>query len=275
MNIGVIGTGNLGRMLIDSFIKNRIFPPERIYIFNRTAEKAERIKDIYPGINLARSSRDVIEKGDWIFICVKPPDLPSLLGETGTSFPENKLIISTLLVPYLEHLDAILKGKIIRIYPSITQSTGYGVTLVTFGKRVADAEKQEMLNCLNRMGKAFEIPEKYFRIAGDITSCGPAFMAFMTASLARTAQKYGLDEELALEMAGETMLGTALLIKEKQFSFQQVIEQVATPGGCTAAGIEVLNRDLYPIIENIFLATRKKENEVSNNVMKCLDTINR
>ncbi|OAT86084.1 pyrroline-5-carboxylate reductase family protein [Desulfotomaculum copahuensis] len=273
MNIGIIGTGSLGRMLIEGFIEQKICQPDQIYISNRTIEKMQKIKSIYPLINLADNNKCVLEKADWIFICVKPLDLPFVFQETGTSFPDNKLIISTLLAPGLEYLDSLIKGKVLRIYPSITQSTGHGVMLVAFGKRVIETEKRELLDCFNRLGKAFEISERYFRIAGDITSCGPAFMAYMTASLANTAIEHGLDKSLALDMAGETMLGTALLLKEKQLSFEQMINQVATPGGCTAAGVQILARDLSPIIADLFQATREKEKEIINNVTESMQNL--
>jgi competence protein ComER len=266
--IGIIGTGRLGGMLIRGFINKKAVSPDSVYIFNRSAEKAQKFKTEFPGINLAKSSKEVAEQADWLFICVKPLDLPALLQEIGTKVPKGKLFISTLLSPPLKELDRLLEGGIVRIYPSVTQSTGHGVTLAAFGRQVAEEEKNELIALLDHIGKTFTVPEEHFRLCGDITSCGPAFMAYMVGSLANEAMQHGIERELAVEMAKETMLGTALLLKERNITFDELVGEVATPGGCTEEGIKVLKCSLPETVEKVFQVTAAKENAVTAKVME-------
>jgi len=270
--IGIIGTGRLGTMLVKALINHAAILPECFYLFNRTYAKAAALKSLYPSINLVQSSQEIIHYADWIFLCVKPLDLKDLLSDIGTVFPENKLIISTLLAPPLSELDKILNGKISRVYPSITQSTGRGVSLLAFGRQVTETDKAALIDCLSLIGKAIEIPEEHFRVCGDITSCGPAFMAYMIGSLAAIAEKHGIAKDMAAEMARETMLGTALLLEEQNLSFDELVCQVATPGGCTAKGIDVLSPSLPAIVQEVFTATARREEEVRTAVMKALQS---
>ena len=166
--VGIIGTGRLGGMLIRGFINARTVSPEQLFIYNRTPQKAAQFKADYPGINIANSSRELLAAAEWLFICVKPLDLPGLLAEIGYRFGADKLIVSTLLVPTLATLDRMLTGKIARIYPSITQSTGVGVTLAAFGRQVNAQEKEAVMTFLACLGKRYEVPEGSSGLWGHI-----------------------------------------------------------------------------------------------------------
>jgi competence protein ComER len=54
MYIGFIGTGNMGTMLIESFIKSGVLSPSQIFATNRTLEKLQRLKAKYPDLKTQR-----------------------------------------------------------------------------------------------------------------------------------------------------------------------------------------------------------------------------
>lgn len=264
--LAFIGTGNLGSMLVRGFIKGKAARPQEINVLNRTPQKVQSLKEEFPGLCAYQDYRKLINDSDVIFICVKPGDLPSLLQETRDSFTPDKLIVSTLLAPPLGDLERIIGGKLARIYPSVIQSTGRGVTLLTWGKKIQDTDKNKLLRYLETLGRCYELPEELYRAAGDVTSCGPAFMAYMVGALARQAALYGVPEKTANEMALETMLGTALLLEEQGLTFEGLIKKVATPGGCTAEGVKVLERKLPAVIDEVYKATCVRDREITHNL---------
>jgi len=260
--IGVIGTGNLGSMLVRGFVKGRAVKPGEINIINRTPAKAQILAEELPGINLFLDCQELVEESDIIFLCVKPGDLKAVLEKTGYTFDERKTVVSTLLAPPLSDLERIINGKLVRIYPSVIQSTGRGVTLLTWGQKVQREDKLKLVNYLTALGKCYELPEEHYRAAGDVTSCGPAFMACMVGALAAEATRRGIPSQTAAEIALETMLGTALLMQEKGMSFEELAHKVATPGGCTAEGLKVLQKGLPPLVEELYEATCRREKEI-------------
>ncbi len=52
MKVGIVGTGNMGGMLIRSFIQSGALTPKQLHITNRTVEKMEKFKVNFPSINL-------------------------------------------------------------------------------------------------------------------------------------------------------------------------------------------------------------------------------
>lgn len=266
--VGFIGTGSMGSMLITRFLQSDSVRAEDINILNRTQGKALILKKRYPKIQIYTDYQKLVAASDLIFICVKPNDLQSVLSKTGTVFSPDKLLVSTLLAPALSELEKIIEGRIVRIYPSVTQITGRGVTLLTWGKGVEQEEKEKLMPYLKVLGKYYELPENLYRAAGDVTSCGPAFMAYMIGSLAKEAENQGIPSQLANEMAIETMHGTALLLEEQQLAFQDLIKRVATPGGCTAEGIKVLTEVMPMTIAHVFAATYHKDEAIQKELKK-------
>jgi pyrroline-5-carboxylate reductase len=107
------------------------------------------------------------------------------------------------------------------------------------------------------------LPEEKLGIATDLTSCGPGFMAEMIAQFALSGAKAGsIDDHEAIEMATETMLGTALMMADGRSSPDALAERVATKGGITEQGLLVLERDLPRVFDQMFEATRRKRGSV-------------
>lgn len=266
MKIGVIGTGRLGSMLVRGLVKSKTMPARSIFIQNRTAEKALSLAREMPGLNVLDSPGEVLREAEIIFLCVKPQDFSDLMEQTGKQVPADKLLVSTLLAPPLSRLEQLISGPLARIYPAVVQETGRGVALAAFGGMVSGSRKEELRNLLAAFGKTLEVPESLFRLCGDITSCGPAFMAYMVGSLARVAARRGLDPAVARDIAVETMAATADLLARNNLTFDGLVDRVATPGGCTAEGIKVLAGGLDGMVDRVFEATARREEEVNRNI---------
>jgi len=260
--VGVIGTGRLGGMIVRGLARAGAVPAESMIIQNRTGEKALKLAREIPGIKVASTPGEVLREAGITFLCVKPQDLAGLLRQTGTRVPGDKLLVSTLLVPYLSRMEQIISGPLARVYPAVVQETGRGVALAAFGRDVPEGRREELKSLMSAFGMTLEIPENLFRLCGDITSCGPAFMAYMIGSLARVAARRGLDPALARQAALETMAATASLLAQKDLGFDSLVDLVATPGGCTAEGIKVLAGGLDEMVDRVFSATEHREAEI-------------
>ncbi|TGV00063.1 pyrroline-5-carboxylate reductase, partial [Mesorhizobium sp. M00.F.Ca.ET.186.01.1.1] len=66
----------------------------------------------------------------------------------------------------------------------------------------------------------------------------------------------------------ETMLGTALLLKNEQLGFDQLIERVATKGGITEEGLRVLAKTLPGGFDELFAMTESKHAALKELVQK-------
>jgi pyrroline-5-carboxylate reductase len=76
----------------------------------------------------------------------------------------------------------------------------------------------------------------------------------------------GWTEPEAEELAARTISNTAKLYGEKKMNFEQVIQRVATKGGITEEGVEVLREGLPPVFDKMFQAVQKKREKVKKTI---------
>ena len=111
--------------------------------------------------------------------------------------------------------------------------------------------------------------EEDLDISTDLTSCSPAFMAYIFKEFADIgAARSEISEKEAEEMVLQTLLGTVKLLTEKKMSFEEIISRVATKGGITEEGIKSLENDLPEVFDNLFKSTFNKREKLKRDLDK-------
>ena len=73
-----------------------------------------------------------------------------------------------------------------------------------------------------------------------VSGSGPAYVFLLAEELARAGVAAGLPEELATKLARETVAGSGELLHRSDLSSATLRQNVTSPGGTTAAALEVL-----------------------------------
>ena len=136
MNWGVIGTGNMGQVMITALLDSKVIHAASLYITNRTLAKAELLQKKYPDIHVAEKIDDLTAQCDVIFLCVKPKDFLTVLPTLSQQLSEDQLLISITSAFSVEELEQLVPCQVMRLIPSITNYSLAGVSLLTFGERV-------------------------------------------------------------------------------------------------------------------------------------------
>jgi pyrroline-5-carboxylate reductase len=76
--------------------------------------------------------------------------------------------------------------------------------------------------------------------ASMVAGCSVGFFAPTLMGISAGAVAAGLDEKMALRMAAQAMKGTAEMILKAGEDPKELMDKVATPGGCTERGLETL-----------------------------------
>ena len=186
MNIGIIGTGNMGRILVEAFIEGEAAPPSSLMITNRTKSKALLLKDKYQEILLGRNVGEVAAECNILFLCVKPLDVFPILQEINPCLTKDKCIISITSPISTKQLENKVTCSVIRVIPSITNRALAGVSLMTYGDHCQPVWKKNVQQLFSKISVPVEIKQEVTRAASDIVSCGPAFsLAICCSNLSR------------------------------------------------------------------------------------------
>jgi len=262
MKIGVIGTGNMGTIIIESLIKASAIQPAQLFITNRTISKTELLKIVYPSLQIVDDARVVAERSDIIFICVKPLQIKPLLETIKDVLSPKQMLISITSPVSVHQLEAAINCKVARIIPSITNRALSGVSLFSFGKRLSNGDKQRLLSLFGEISTPIHIDETITRVASDISSCGPAFLSYLLEEMINGAvEATSISREQATHIMTEMTIGFGKLLEEDIYSLTTLREKVRVKGGVTGVGLDVLERQIGGRFTALYEATEQKFKE--------------
>jgi competence protein ComER len=259
MKIGMIGTGNMGKILVEAMIDGNAISPEDVFIYNRTLNKALEIKENYPNINIGSSDIEIAKETDLIFLCVKPHDMYGVAQNISPVLTKDKCVVSITSPISPSQLDTFFNCSVARIIPSITNRALAGVSLFSFGSNCTEEWKKKLEGFYEKFSTPLEIEDNITRVASDIVSCGPAFFCYLTRKFIEGAvEETEIDLETATKLASEMLIGLGELLKKGYYTLPTLQEKVSVKGGITGEGINVLERQLGDTFNQLFQATQAK-----------------
>lgn len=136
MKVGFIGTGSMGSLLIDTFLRSGALEPCDVLASNRSQGKLLELQKLHPGLNVCASNCETASGSDIVFLCVKPLQFKALADEIAPCLRSEQIVVSITSPVQLQHLESVLPSKIAKIIPSITHSVRSGTSLCIFGSRL-------------------------------------------------------------------------------------------------------------------------------------------
>jgi pyrroline-5-carboxylate reductase len=111
------------------------------------------------------------------------------------------------------------------------------------------------------VGEVVEVPEAAMDAVTGLSGSGPGYVALMVEALADGGVAAGLPRAIALQLALQTVKGTAQLLQSSGQHPGALKDQVTSPGGTTIAGIAALERAGFrsAIIEAVLAADRRSQ----------------
>ncbi|MGE7601150.1 late competence protein ComER [Peribacillus sp. NPDC097675] len=257
--IGVIGTGNMGTILIEAWLEADILEPADLIITNRTLSKAAALKEKHHGIQLATSTAELIQKADLIFLCVKPLQIHSLLQDIKHHIKKEQVLISITSPLSVAQLEAEVEGPCARFIPSITNRVGSGVSLLSFSEKCTDEMRKLLHDLASSISEPIIIENDITRVASDIVSCGPAFFSFLAQAFIEGAvDTTKIDKKTATTLTGNMLIGLGELLGKGIYTLPTLQEKVCVKGGITGEGIKVLEAETGEMFHHLFHATHEK-----------------
>ncbi|MDR1900214.1 MAG: pyrroline-5-carboxylate reductase, partial [Treponema sp.] len=272
--IACIGSGNMGAALMKGAAG--IAGGGNIGFSDADKSKARAAAKAL-GASVYASNREAAERGDFIFLAVKPQILsgvlleiaPALLkrlappGKAGTNAGSGgagsggasakmPVLVSMAAGWSIEKIQAVLgrpaNGRavpVIRIMPNTPALTGRGVIAMTASPEVPEARTAEAEKILGAAGMVDRIDEKYMDAVTGLSGSGPAFVYLFIEALADGGVRAGLSRDKALRYAAQTVLGAAAMVQETGRHPGELKDMVASPGGTTIAGIAALEAGAF------------------------------
>jgi pyrroline-5-carboxylate reductase len=151
--------------------------------------------------------------------------------------------------------------SIIRAMPNTPAQVGAGVTAIASNTLVTSAQLESVRKIFCAVGTVVEVAESLMNAVTGLSGSGPAYVALMIESMADGGVAAGLPRAIAMQLATQTVLGTAKLISETKLHPAQLKDQVTSPAGTTIAAIAQLEKAglRSAMIEAVLAATRRAD----------------
>ena len=95
---------------------------------------------------------------------------------------------------------------------------------------------------LGSVGFAVPVEERHLDAVTGLSGSGPAYVFLFMESLVEGAVQAGLSQQVALDLAMQTVYGAAKLAMESGKPLAQLRDEVTSPGGTTLAGLQALEK---------------------------------
>jgi pyrroline-5-carboxylate reductase len=253
--VGIIGYGHMGSMLVNGFLSSGVLGIDEIMVASKRQESMDACAAAWPGIGIARTNRELARQCRLIIIAVRPQETRGVLNEIASVMDGDEHVVSLAAGISLEDLEGLFSGSVTRVVPTATSAVGQGTTLVCHGRQVGMLDALRAEGLFSSIGNVALVDEVNLPAATLLSSCGPGLLAAIIEELAgATARASGLEAGRALVLTTEMAAATAAYLRETGKTPGDLVEEVATGGGVTEAGVQRLRERLPGVFDGTVAA---------------------
>ena len=244
MRIGFLGAGQMGRALASGFVAAERVRADEIAAFDPSDEAVRLLASELPGVVICRAVSEVLAWADLVVLAVKPQHLPELLREVLRKLDgKSPLFVSIAAGVGLEQLcGGLQQNRVIRVMPNTPCLVRHGVSAYARAAGASAADGELVGRLFGAVGVALEVPERLLDAVTGLSGSGPAYVYLMIEALSDGGVRMGLPRATATTLAAHTLLGAAQLLLDSGEHPGVLKDRVASPGGTTIAGLQVLEQ---------------------------------
>ena len=238
LRVAVLGAGKMGGILLQAFLKENLFSPDRIHATVNHAERALALSTQW-GVDVGTDNLAAVREADLILIGVKPFQVPDIIAEIKPALTPAKTLISfaaSVKTSSIEEASGI-EIPVVRAMPNTPSALGAGAAALCRGRFVSDKTMELAQRIFETVGRTVIVDEKHMDAVTGLSASGPAYIYIIIEALAEAGVKVGLSRDVATQLAAQTTFGAAKMVLETGYHPALLKDAVTTPAGCTIDGI--------------------------------------
>jgi pyrroline-5-carboxylate reductase len=235
-NILLVGCGNMAGAMLRGWLAGGL-DPARFTV-------ADPAHPVLPGgVRRLDAIRDG-DEFDAILLGVKPQMLGRIAPHVAPLAGPDTALLSLLAGIDLAMLGEIFPqaGARVRVMPNLAVEIGKA-PIALAGDGLDDAGRAALTQLMTPLGTPEWVDEASFDLVTALAGSGPGFVYRFIDSLAGAASELGLPREQADRLALAMVEGAAALAAASPHDPAELARRVASPGGMTQEGLDVLDRD--------------------------------
>jgi pyrroline-5-carboxylate reductase len=235
----LVGAGKMGGALLDGWLRSGLDPEKVAVIEPNPAPQIAALADRGVRLNPDATALTGVSA---VVIAVKPQIADQVMAAIAPMIGASTLVVSIMAGRTLQFLSGSLKtaSALVRAMPNTPAAIGRGIT-VAVPLRASDAQRDLAHRLLASTGiVAWVEDETLMDAVTAVSGSGPAYVFLLAEALAQAGAAAGLPQPLAEKLARETVAGAGELLHRSALDAATLRENVTSPGGTTAAALDVL-----------------------------------
>ncbi len=263
----LVGAGKMGGAMLEGWLKGGLsgaavtvldpHPSENMVAFAR--------------VNSIRLNPDLAMIGtpDVLVLAIKPQMLDAAAPVLTRLADHDTLVLSILAGKTIPNLADRMPAtaSFARAMPNTPAAVGRGITGVAFSSKVSSKQKQQTQTLLAAVGQVVLLDDEHLiDVVTAVSGSGPAYVFLLAECMAEAGVAAGLPNDVAMRLARATVEGAGeLMFQEAETGPDQLRKNVTSPGGTTAAALDVLMAPdgLAPLMKRAIAAAKRRAGELS------------
>ncbi|HYA16285.1 MAG TPA: pyrroline-5-carboxylate reductase [Bryobacteraceae bacterium] len=238
--LGVIGAGVMGRTLMKGLLNAGLVEQPQLWAGEKSRATCEKVAHDL-GVAAWHDYHARLPEAAILLVCCKPAQIDEVaayLRESGLQ--PDTLLISILAGVTTARLQTLIDNPWVRSLPNTPSIIGEGMTVICPGATATHDHLAAAERIFKAVGRCEAVEEKLLNAITALSGCGPAYMYMILEALSDAGVRLGVKRDLALQIAAQTMLGSAKMVLETGRHPAALKDDVTTPGGSTIAGLLAL-----------------------------------
>ncbi|MGD9508764.1 MAG: pyrroline-5-carboxylate reductase [Geminicoccaceae bacterium] len=203
-----------------------------------------------------------------LLLAVKPQVMEEALSSYAPFVAADTLVLSIAAGKRIALFERIFGSgtTIVRAMPNTPAAVGRGVSVLCANSAVTSGQRELAGRLMGAVGEVYwTADEELMHAVTAVSGSGPAYVFHVIEALAAAGVQAGLPEELAMRLARATVVGAGELAFQVPDSARQLRTNVTSPGGTTAAALEVLmaGDGLTPLMTRAVAAAAQRSRELA------------
>lgn len=231
----LLGAGKMGSALLQGWLARGLVP-DAVYAVD--PHPSDWLKAQGVQINAPLPADPAV-----VLVAVKPQMMGAALPQLQSYGGGRTLFVSVAAGTTIAAYEAVLGAAtpIVRSMPNTPAAVGRGITAIIGNAHATAAHVDTAEALLSAVGQVVRLEtEAQIDAVTAVSGSGPAYVFHLIEALAAAGEAEGLPAEMAMQLARATIIGAGELARQAPESASQLRINVTSPGGTTAAALEVL-----------------------------------
>ena len=263
-SLTLVGAGKMGGAMLEGWLAAGLDPKRTTIV---EADPSDALRALCAARGLALNPATVAPAAVLV-LAIKPQGFADAAPGLDRMIGPGTVVLSILAGKTVADIEGRLPSAraIVRAMPNLPASIGRGATgavanaAVTAGQRAAVAALLGANGLVEWVGSEAEIDA-----VTALSGSGPAYVFLMVEAMTEAGIAAGLDPQVAARLARATISGAGALLDASDLPASELRRNVTSPGGTTAAALDVLMRDdaLGPLMREAVAAAKRRAGELA------------